>query len=159
MSESIVVAPFEEGHREDCAEVLRRLPHWFGFASSNAEYIAALGRVETFVALRGNTVVGFVGVEDLLDEAAEIVVLAVLAELHGQGVGSALLARVEASLLARGRPVLHLKTLGPSDPDEGYAATRAFYRARGFRAVLETTAFWGEAQPTLVLVKLLDRTG
>lgn len=155
MAQPVEIVPFVEEQRAACAEVLARLPHWFGFAASNAEYIAALGRLESYVALRAGAVCGFVAVEDQFDEAAEIVVLAVLPDLHRQGTGTALIERVEASLWARGRSLLYLKTLGPSDPDEGYAATRAFYRARGFRPLFETTAFWGESQPALVLLKVL----
>ena len=155
MEQPIAVVPFAERHRVGCAAVLDALPHWFGFAATNAEYIAALGRLETFVAEQADTVCGFIAIEDQFDEAAEIVVLAVLPGLHRQGTGTALVQRGEAALRARGRTLLHLKTLGPSDPDAGYAATRAFYRARGFRPLFETTAFWGESQPALVLLRVL----
>ena len=52
-------------------------------------------------------------------------------------------------------PLLHVKTRGPSDPDPGYARTQRFYEGMGFVPMLETTAFWGPADPTLVLVKWL----
>jgi ribosomal protein S18 acetylase RimI-like enzyme len=155
LDQAVAIVPFVEGHRAGCAAVLAALPHWFGFEASNVGYLASLGRLETFVAERAGAVCGFVALEEQFDEAAEIVVLAVLPELHRQGAGSLLVQRVEAALLARGRPLLYLKTLGPSDPDVGYAATRAFYRARGFRPLFETTAFWGESQPALVLLKVL----
>jgi hypothetical protein len=51
--------------------------------------------------------------------------------------------------------MLQVKTLGPSHPDPFYRRTRAFYEAQGFVPLEETTAFWGEDNPTLVMVKSL----
>ena len=57
-------------------------------------------------------------------------------------------------LRARGVEYLQVKTLGPSDPDEGYARTRAFYEARGFVALEEIHGLW-EHNPCLLMVKRL----
>ena len=57
----------------------------------------------------------------------------------------------------RSRSAGLLKTLGPSNPDEGYRKTREFYSALGFLPLEETTAFWGPEQPTLVMVKVLPK--
>jgi hypothetical protein len=48
-----------------------------------------------------------------------------------------------------------VKTLGPSHPSEAFARTRRFYEALGFIPIEETTAFWGESNPCLILVKSL----
>jgi hypothetical protein len=61
----------------------------------------------------------------------------------------------EARLIADGVRLLQVKTLGPSMPDEGYGKTRAFYAALGFLPLEETMAFWGEENPTLIMVKAL----
>ncbi len=150
-----VVTPFTEPDREGCAAVLARLPHWFGFPAVNTEYIARLGRMPAWVARRDGAVAGFVAVERRTEASAEIVVLAVAPELHRAGIGSALLKAAERRLREQGFRYVYLLTLGPSDPDAGYARTRAFYAARGFAPLFETTAFWGEAQPAMVLVKPL----
>ncbi len=50
--------------------------------------------------------------------------------------------------------LLEVKTLGPSDPDPGYARTRHFYETRGFLP-LEETDVWGEGTPGLFMVKPL----
>jgi hypothetical protein len=42
-----------------------------------------------------------------------------------------------------------------SHPDVNYARTRSFYEALGFIGLEETTAFWGEANPCLIMVKVL----
>ena len=49
-----------------------------------------------------------------------------------QGAGRTLLAAAEAYLSATAVEFLQVKTLGPSDPSEEYARTRAFYEAMGF---------------------------
>ena len=51
--------------------------------------------------------------------------------------------------------LLQVKTLGPSHPDVHYARTRSFYEALGFIGLEETTTFWGEANPCLIMVKVL----
>jgi len=60
----------------------------------------------------------------------------------------------EAYLRDRGVEYLQVKTLGPSDPDPGYARTRAFYEARGFVPLEELHGLW-EDNPCLLLVKRL----
>lgn len=64
----------------------------------------------------------------------------------------------EEALAGKARP-LQVKTLGPSHPDEGYKRARAFHAAMGFIPLEETTAYWGESQPTLVMVKPLRGRG
>ncbi len=75
-------------------------------------------------------------------------------ERHGQGLGSALLGAAESCLRNGGVEYLQVKTLGPSDPDEGYGRTRAFYEARGFVPLEELLDLW-EQNPCLLLVKRL----
>jgi GNAT superfamily N-acetyltransferase len=151
----VSIIAFAEQHRDACAGILRRLPEWFGIESANQAYIAALGRLPTFIAVLDGTPVGFIALEDHLAGAAEIHVLAVAPDLHRHGIGTALMRHAERSLRTRGRTIVHVKTLGPSHPDPGYARTRAFYAARGYQPLFESTAFWGKDQPTLILIKLL----
>ncbi len=60
-------------------------------------------------------------------------------------------------LRRRGVDWLHVKTLGPSHPDEDYAKTRAFYVACGFWPLEEFKALWDEKNPALMLIKKLER--
>ncbi len=154
-SADIEIAPFAASDRAACAAVLAKLPEWFGFARANEAYIAALGTLPTWVARRDGAIAGFIALEQQTAVSAEIHVLAVAPEQHRGGIGSALIAEAEGWLRARGKQFVYLLTLGPSDPDANYARTRAFYAARGFAPLFESTAFWGEAQPALVLVKTL----
>jgi GNAT superfamily N-acetyltransferase len=100
---------------------------------------------------------GFLALKLHTEAAAEIYVMGVRPGSHRRGIGTALLESAEAFLRQRGFEYLQVKTLGPSHPDVGYAATRSFYAARGFRPLEELTAIWGEENPCLILVKRLDQ--
>jgi hypothetical protein len=56
---------------------------------------------------------------------------------------------------ADGCRALHVKTLGPTHPDRGYAKTRAFYRSVGFLPLEETNGLWPD-NPCLIMVKWLS---
>jgi GNAT superfamily N-acetyltransferase len=133
-----------------CEHVLRDLPDWFGIEEATAAYIRDVADLPTFA----------VGEDALLSlklhtpRAAEVYVMGVRRDRHREGLGSALLAATEEYLRARGVEYLQVKTLGPSDPDEGFARTRAFYEARGFVPLEEIHGLW-EHNPCLVLVKAL----
>ncbi len=166
------------GQGAAAAGILRALPGWFGIESSIVEYTAAVEKLPTFVAVAGgegavpasevagaaalgdvdgaaSDVVGFVTVKATSEDALELHVMGVLAEWHRRGIGGALVARVAAYARAEGFALLHVKTLAASDPDPGYAATRAFYLALGFRPLEVLPAVWGPENPCLLLVKPL----
>ncbi len=133
-----------------CERVLRDLPDWFGIEEATSAYIRDVAALPTFA----------VGDDALLalklhtTRAAEVYVMGVRRARHGQGLGKELVAAAEEYLRARSVEYLQVKTLGPSDPDEGYARTRAFYEARGFVPLEELHGLW-EDNPCLLLVKRL----
>ncbi len=149
------IAPYQARDANGCAAVLRGLPEWFGFESVNQEYLASLERLPSFVARVDGSVAGFIALTEQAASAAEIHVLAVDRTSHRHGIGRQLIAHAEQWLRSRGYALVYVMTLGPSDPDEGYRRTRAFYQALGFLPLFESTAFWGSEQPALVLVKAL----
>jgi GNAT superfamily N-acetyltransferase len=151
----ITVVPYEPGYAADCAGILGSLPEWFGFESANQEYLASLERLPAFVARLDGAVAGFIALAEQTASAAEIHVLAVDRMHHRHGIGRRLIEHAERWLRSRGNLLVYVMTLGPSNPDEGYRRTRAFYQALGFLPLFESTAFWGAEQPTLVLVKVL----
>jgi coenzyme F420-0:L-glutamate ligase / coenzyme F420-1:gamma-L-glutamate ligase len=130
--------------------VLRDLPEWFGIEESTREYIDAAAGLPTFAV---EPDVAFVSLKQHTPAAAELYVLAVRRAHHRQGIGRALVEKAESWCRARGIRYLHVKTLGPSRPDEGYDASRAFYEALGFVALEELHGLWDEENPTLILVK------
>ena len=133
-----------------CERVLRDLPDWFGIEEATSAYIRDVAALPTFA----------VGDDALLalklhtTRAAEVYVMGVRRARHGQGLGTALIAAAEEHLRARSVEYLQVKTLGPSNPDGGYARTRAFYESRGFVPLEELHGLW-EDNPCLLLVKRL----
>ncbi|MGZ0151613.1 GNAT family N-acetyltransferase [Kribbella sp. WER1] len=77
--------------------------------------------------------------------------LAVKPDHHRQGIGRTLVNQLVTELRRDGCELLQVKTLGPSHPDPGYAHTRKFYRAVGFRPLEELQGFWG-SNPCLLMV-------
>jgi GNAT superfamily N-acetyltransferase len=157
MRRDLKVRQLESEDISSCERILHSLPDWFGIEKANEAYIKSLSSLPAYVAVINDEVVGFIAAKLHNDLSAEIHVLAVEAGLHRQGVGQALVHRIESCLKKHGVVLLQVKTLGPSRPDEGYHRTRMFYEALGFLPLEETTSFWGPEQPCLILVKCLSR--
>jgi len=134
---------------------LRALPDWFGIEEANQQYVADTAVLPTFLAFHTNQPVGFLTLKLHTPYAAEIHVMAVLAEWHRHGVGRALLAASEAYLRTQRVEFLQVKTLSSRDPDVSYGRTRQFYLALGFRPLQEFPLLWGEDNPCLQLIKHL----
>jgi ribosomal protein S18 acetylase RimI-like enzyme len=135
--------------------VMRALPEWFGLEESLLEYVEAARTLPTLIASEATRDVGFLTIKQHTAGSAEIVAMGVLPDRHHRGVGRELLEAAAAQVTANETRLLQVKTLGPSDPDVYYARTRSFYEALGFIGLEETTAFWGEANPCLIMVKAL----
>jgi GNAT superfamily N-acetyltransferase len=154
------------GQGEAAGLILRALPGWFGIEASVHEYIRAAEELETFVVivsrpacggreLRPDQVLGFVTLRETSEDALELHVMGVLPSWHRRGAGRALVERAATYARAEGYRLLHVKTLAPSDPDPGYAATRAFYLSLGFRPLEVLPQVWGPENPCLLLVRPL----
>jgi GNAT superfamily N-acetyltransferase len=136
--------------------LLRALPEWFGLEDPIVQYVRDAESAPTYLATDCGTgeVVGVILMHRHYPEAAEIHLMAVDPQWHRRGVGRALVEAVERDLVASGARMLQVKTLGPSDPDEHYAHTLAFYRAMGFVPLQEFNDLW-PGNPCLILVKSL----
>ena len=143
------------GQSAACEPVLRALPDWFGIEAALQQYAAEINLLPTFLASTPEGVVGFLSLKQHNPYAAEIYVMGVIQAAHRQGTGKSLVAHAEKWLLAQGVEYLQVKTLGPSHPDPGYARTRAFYLALGFRPLEEFRQIWDEHNPCLILIKRL----
>ncbi len=139
-----------------CAPILRTLPEWFGIEEATQHYIETIATLPTWLASLDGVPLGFLAIMQHSPAAAEIYVMGVLPEAHRQGVGRALLGRAEAYLREQGIEYLQVKTLSAAHPDAGYAKTRAYYQAMGFRPLEEFPTLWGEANPCLMMVKKLE---
>lgn len=146
----VVEVELPEERSRLCEQVLRDLPEWFGIEEATAAYIADVAELPTF-RIEDD---GFLSLKLHTPLAAEVYVMGVRRARRGHGLGSALLRFAEAYLRARGVEYLQVKTLGPSDPDAGYANTRSFYLARSFVPLEEIHGLW-EQNPCLIMVKRL----
>jgi coenzyme F420-0:L-glutamate ligase / coenzyme F420-1:gamma-L-glutamate ligase len=146
-----VVELSNAGERSRVAEVvLRDLPEWFGIEESTRNYIADAATLPTFAV---EPELGFLCLKQHTSRAAEVYVMGVRREQQRRGIGRALVAEAERWCRAQGIRYLQVKTLGPSRPDAGYEATRAFYEAVGFVALEELHGLWSHDNPALILVK------
>ncbi len=139
-----------------CRAVLAQLPAWFGIPASVEDYAVTAETSPTVVATEGGEPVGFLTFVERTPSAAEIVAMGVVPGRHRQGTGRAMLELAEAELRSSGIEYLQVKTLSSSRPDEGYARTRAFYAACGFRPLEEMPDLWDAENPAVQLVKRLD---
>jgi GNAT superfamily N-acetyltransferase len=78
--------------------------------------------------------------------------MAVDPALQGSGIGTALLVEMERRLAGVARLIV-VETAGRAD----YAATRAFYQARGYQPVAMIPEFYGPGDDQVVFVKAVGR--
>lgn len=138
-----------------CRRILAELPAWFGIAEANEDYVAHADRCDGVLATIDAEHVGLTTVLHHSEHSAEIYLMAVRPAWHRRGIGRAMLDDVERRLIADGVEYLQVKTLSPGHPDSGYALTRRFYTACGFRWLEEFPTLWGDDNPALQMVKYL----
>jgi GNAT superfamily N-acetyltransferase len=140
---------------EICAKILAVLPHWFGMPASNEAYRRDVEVLPMFGVVDENDVVAFLALKRQSPHAQEIHVMGVRQEHHRSGMGRALIERAERHAREQGARFLTVKTLSASDPDPGYAKTRAFYEAMAFVTVAELPELGGPENPTVLMLKVL----
>jgi GNAT superfamily N-acetyltransferase len=143
-----------QGTADDVERILGLLPDWFGIEEAVRGYVEDARRNRVSAAIVGGRVVGVLVAHRHYTESAEVHLMAVEPGLHRQGIGTALVADLERTVVADGARLLEVKTLGPSHPDKGYAQTRAFYQAYGFLPLEELPDHW-PGNPCLIMVKPL----
>jgi ribosomal protein S18 acetylase RimI-like enzyme len=136
--------------------ILHALPEWFGLPESTERYVEEAAELETLVAGPPDEPLGFLTLRQHTPYATEIHVMGVAREHHRRGVGRALVRAALAALAARRVEYVQVKTLGPSHPSEGYARTRAFYEAVGFRPLEEIHGLWPESNPCLIMIRRVE---
>jgi N-acetylglutamate synthase-like GNAT family acetyltransferase len=139
-----------------CIPILRALPEWFGIEKAILDFERQIDRLPTFLIRSDGSIAGFLSLKQHNAFSAEIYVMAVRPEAQRGGMGRALVEAAETHARGLGVEYMQVKTLGPSRPDEGYARTRAFYAALGFRPLEEFQQIWGEQNSCLILVKKLS---
>ncbi len=140
-----------------CRTILGALPTWFGIPESVEDYVSAADRFPSVIASIDGEDVGFLTLVHHSPYASEVYVMAILPQRHRRGIGRTMLRHVEDTLGRAGVEFLQVKTLSAKHPDQGYAETRAFYLAYGFRPLEEFPNLWSPGNPALQLVKVVAR--
>jgi ribosomal protein S18 acetylase RimI-like enzyme len=96
----------------------------------------------------------YVAPEPYSDRLWNLFFLAVDPDQHGSGAGTSLIGHVEDVLRASGEDVARVLIVETSSTDQ-YAATRAFYRARGFDEAARIREFYGPGDHKVVFWKAL----
>ena len=138
-----------------CEPILRALPDWFGIEEATQQYVRDIETLPTLLAVLDDAVVGFLTLKQHTAYAWEIHVMGVRPEAHRRGVGRTLIEQAEAYLRDQNAEYLQVKTLSAAHLDAGYARTRRFYRAVGFRPLQEFPTLWGKENPCLQMIKAL----
>ncbi len=150
---------FDPVERRAVADViLRALPDWFGIESAIVDYVEQVAQTEDmwfWAARRASRPVGFLSLRRHNAYTAEVHCMGLLEEFHRRGIGAALVRTAEGRAQAQGMEFLTVKTLDASHPDAGYAKTRAFYAAMGFRPLEVFPTLWGEENPCVFMAKSL----
>jgi GNAT superfamily N-acetyltransferase len=151
-----VIRDLEPEDASSCDAIVAGLPEWFGNETGIRGCAEAVRSQPGLVAEDDGDVVGFCTYEPREPGSVEITWMAVRADRHRTGIGTAILDALVGRLAAQGVRRLLVKTLseraGPYPP---YDRTRRFYLAMGFERVAELD-IWGPENPALLLAKPLD---
>ena len=109
-------------------------------------------RGTTWVALRGDTPVGFVVVQPLTESSVDVCAIAVDEDERGRGIGRSLLAHVERAALGAGLKEVHLHTA-----QANMSALELFLRG-GFRVTARMPRFYRGMYDACALVKRIGST-
>src|SRR3954451_22146289 len=96
-----------------CVPILRALPDWFGIETAITQYARAIDHLRTWLAYDSARVCGFASIKQHTLYATEVYVMGILPDSHRQGIGKALLVRIQAWLQSQSVEYLQVKTLGP----------------------------------------------
>jgi GNAT superfamily N-acetyltransferase len=139
-----------------CAGIVAGLPDFFT-ADVADKVCRDLAAQDSWVIAEAASVAGYAVVERRGSAAAEILWAAVSAMRRNHGIGTALIEHVLDELRDGGTQVVEVKTLDPTAGYPPYAATYAFWRARGFVHVdtIDPLPGWEPGNPCAVLIAAL----
>lgn len=135
--------------------MLRALPDWFGIEEAVVQYVRKSQDMKFWAAYVAGRPVGFLSLVRHNAYTSEIYCMGIHQGFHHHGMGTALVATCEEYCKEQGTDFLTVKSLDESRPHDGYAKTRQFYIAMGFRPLEVFATLWGEANPCLFMAKSL----
>jgi len=133
----MLVRPLALDDAPACDAIIASLPEWFGMQQGIDDCARAVRSEPGLVCERGGQVVGFLTIGRPSPAVAKITWLAVHADERNRGAGTALIERLVEDVDDDVRLVAVETLSDRTDPGPEYAATRAFYLARGFRPAAE----------------------
>lgn len=141
--------------RRICADITDTLPDWFGLPDANAGYIEGVATKDAFVVRDDEGMaLGMLSLRTPYPTNVDIYWMGVRPEHHRKGIGEALFEAALARAIDLDCETMTVETLSDTDPDPGYARTRQYYSAKGFRPMFELRPY-GDANPMLYMVKIL----
>jgi ribosomal protein S18 acetylase RimI-like enzyme len=154
----VEVRPLAPADADACDRIVASLPYHFGQEQGRRDCAAAVRRESGLVAVADDEIVGFLTYVPRFDEAAEVTWMAVRADRRRRGIGHRLMGDLTSRLVEDGARILVVLTVSPSDPgpepEDGYGATRAFYRSCGFVLARDLRNEW-DGDTAVVMVKPL----
>jgi GNAT superfamily N-acetyltransferase len=148
---SVTVRDMTKDDVDNVAHLGRSLAGWF--TPNDMKRIAIDAQFENgLVAEHAGQIVGFL-LYYVFEGKGRIAWMGVRREQHHQGIGRRLVGRLEEILRRAGIGEVYVGTLGDSVDYKPYVATRAFYRALGFKDFRRTLQDNWECPELLELVK------
>lgn len=135
--------------------ILRELPEWFWDDELVEETVDEILDFKFYTIHEDEELAGFVALRLISRRSAELYVMGIKQEYQRKGIGKKLLEEAELKLKEIGIKLLHLKTLGSSNDNKNYKATRKFYRSMGYIAMDEFPEIWSEEEPCMIMVKAI----
>lgn len=130
-----VVSPDEASRA--CEHLIGLLPDWFGLPASNAAYVAGVVECVCHAAFdETGSCIGLIALRPHFGTTLEVWWMGVDPSRHRQRIGAQLIAAAMDEASRLGCCDIVLTTLGEESDDPGYAATRRFYLAQGFRPLV-----------------------
>lgn len=133
---TVEIVELEAKYAAGCDAVIASLPAFFGDPGGIEDCARAVRTQRGFVALAGDSVVGFLTLEPAQPSSAEITWMAVHAEHRRAGIGGRLIEAAVVWARGDGVAMLIVMTAGEADepdrPGDNYTGTRRFYRNQGF---------------------------
>jgi GNAT superfamily N-acetyltransferase len=153
------VRPGQPGDVSACADIVAGLPEFFTpdvVDKVRRDLIAH----DSWVLVEDGSVAAFAIVERRRRRAAEVLWAATSAARRHRGIGTALIEQVLDELSLGRTRLVEVKTLDPSADYAPYAATYAFWTARGFVHVdtIDPLPGWAPGNPCAILIAALDET-
>jgi len=151
----VTVQPLRIDDADACDAIIAGHPYHFAIEEGRRLCAAAVRSEQGLVAVELDRPIGFLTFVHRFEHATEITWMAVRSDRRRTGIGRALIDALVAELRASNKRLLLVLTVSPTDdddgPEDGYAATRAFYAAMGFTLARELRGEWTDDIPVLMV--------